>query len=417
MRDENPSPGLPRTHKRLWEQGRSQLVCRFTALCGVLALASLGRAAEAGISYEGDLTVFRSSTNSSFLTLELPYVAPSADQRPRLLFEFGFSTEQRLLPITFLDSFSVTLQGTEASSSALLLTADAFGVAWAPPNPGGLPLDDSGLSYTNIPFASVDPILPWRFAFAVSYLLPPQLCDGPLSLFLDFLDTSSPLRSLAYVTRLLLQTSPGTNREPSYVVLESSTSPSGPYQEEPGAKLDLPNRTITAPETAPIYFFRLSSDLESMIAQFQVLPDRFEMVYGTRPAGLKVLASPRVEGPYSEVLDAQFDAAEQAMSVRADKDAEYFVLESTPPVQISGAKLLNDRLLLPFEAPPARLSLLSSPTARGPYTGESAAQVDPTLRTIRLPRSGSQRYFRLRSDIALRITRIERQGGLYLLYF
>jgi hypothetical protein len=49
----------------------------------------------------------------------------------KLQLDFGFATQETNNPGTFLDSFSLSLQNGDHSGTALLLTADYWGVNWA----------------------------------------------------------------------------------------------------------------------------------------------------------------------------------------------------------------------------------------------------------------------------------------------
>jgi hypothetical protein len=374
--------------------------------------------ADGGITTEGPLTVFRSGTTATNLALEWVQVAPSTNRAPRLVFEFGFATEEEPVPQTFVDSFSVTLQALGAGGgTALLLTADVFGPAWAPSNPGGLLVEATSLSYTNVPFAAVTPSLPLRSAYSVSYLLPPELSGRSVSLFMDFFDNGSALRSLAYVTNVRVESAPDTNRAPAFVVVESTPAPGLPYREEPGAVVDIAGRVVRVPAAPRVQFFRLESEFESEIGRLEVLPDRYRMIYGVRPAGLKVQASAEVEGPYLDVAGAEFDAMEQAMAVPVVSGTRYLRLVSAVALRIKALRWSEGRILLPFDLQPRVLALWSGRTVEGPYIAERAAEVDLGARMVTLPLGGSQRFFRLRSDLPLRITQIRQDGAFYELRY
>jgi hypothetical protein len=119
------------------------------------ALSASGQ--QGGITNEGPYTVFRTDANDALLTLSLPFDVPGTNVQPRLDFIFGFSTDEPAAAATFFDSFSVTMQNTNQTTTALLLTADRSGVDWAPANPGGLPIAPAELRYVARPFPGLAP--------------------------------------------------------------------------------------------------------------------------------------------------------------------------------------------------------------------------------------------------------------------
>src|SRR5687767_381319 len=162
-----------------------------------LYLSTIGRLlAQNGITNEGPLTVFRTGGNEPLLTLSVPLGAAPTNSPSFLQFDFGFGTSEIDTNDTFFDSFSVTLQRNDQPTTALLLTADATGVQWAPANPGGLTLNPADVEHSEGAFPNLDPPTPVRFAFSVSFAIPMALAGGPLTLFFDFFDNLNSIASL-----------------------------------------------------------------------------------------------------------------------------------------------------------------------------------------------------------------------------
>jgi len=108
--------------------------------------------------------------------------------QPHVVFDFGFATDETPGPGAFLDSFTVTMQSTNQQFTAVYLTADATGVAWAPPTPGGLPLDPAAITAKNIPYPSLQPVLATKSSYEVSAPIPSQFLGASVNVFFDLFD-------------------------------------------------------------------------------------------------------------------------------------------------------------------------------------------------------------------------------------
>lgn len=133
--------------------------------------------------------VFHNTGNGQSLVSEVQSIlVESGLQQPRLVFDFGFATDETPAPGSFLDSFTVTLQDSAKSFSAVYLTADATGVAWAPPTPGALLVDPASITARPIAYPNLPPGLASQTAFEVSAPIPPQFLGNSVNLYFDLFD-------------------------------------------------------------------------------------------------------------------------------------------------------------------------------------------------------------------------------------
>jgi len=125
-----------------------------------------------------------------------------------LTFEFGFGTDETVSPGAMFDSFSVTVQDAAMLNTLVLLTADASGIVWAPPTPGGVLLPPDAILRSGIPFPSLQPVLAQQTAFLVTVPLP-TVFSGPVNVYFDLFDNLNPTASLGWYNRVQVP-EPGT---------------------------------------------------------------------------------------------------------------------------------------------------------------------------------------------------------------
>lgn len=372
-----------------------------------LVWACAGKAlAQTGISVEGPLTVFRTGANEPLLTLSLPLGAPPTNASTALEFEFGFTTGEPVITNSFLDSFSVTLQNNDKSATALLLTADASGVQWAPPNPGGLPLSPTNIASSPVLFPNLDPSFALRFAFSVVLPLPVQMIGKSVTLFLDLFDNLNQFVSLAYIRDARLQ-APTTS--PAGLFLQSSAAPNGPFAEEGGTSIDRTNRVMVLPQFSPQRFFRLRSDFRTRLRQIRLEGDRVLFEYDFVSATFTVQSATAVGGPYADETNAVVDVTAQTITIPKPAVSRFYRVQAEGQVVITGLQASADRLVLKFQ--PRVAALQSSATPTGPYADESGVLPGAANRSLSIPRTGQSRFYRIRSDQPSRITAFGIRGG------
>lgn len=153
------------------------------------------------------LTVLRTGLGPTLQTSVQPLFVPDNVLGLELQFEFGFGTDELLTPGEISDSFTVTLQDASAANTVVLLTADAGGVIWAPPTPGGLVLAPESIARVPVSFPSLDPILARQTAYAVAVPIPPVF-TGTVSLYFDLFDNLNATRSLGWHSAVALVPEP-----------------------------------------------------------------------------------------------------------------------------------------------------------------------------------------------------------------
>lgn len=178
--------------------GERRRLFLFNFLLAALLHCLAGRqvAGQGNVGVPG-LTVLRTEVGATLQTSLQPLLIPDTVPGLELRFEFGFSTDELLSPGQISDSFTVTLQDAAAANMVVLLTADAGGVIWAPPTPGGLFLAPEAIAGVPVSFPSLDPILAWQTAYAVAVPIPPVF-TGPANLYFDLFDNLNGTRSLGW---------------------------------------------------------------------------------------------------------------------------------------------------------------------------------------------------------------------------
>ena len=330
-----------------WSQKAYVCWCKRSVVCnlvgGAVYLSAASALAQSGITNEGPLTVFRTGGNEPLLTLSVP-VGPAPTNSPSFLqFDFGFGTAETNAPSTFFDSFSVTLQRNDQSATALLLTADQTGVQWAPPNPGGLALDPAGVQRADTDFPSLDPPMPLRFAFSVTFAIPMALTGGPLTLFFDFFDNLNSLASLAWVQNVRLRTA-------TALKLFSAPSFEGPFAEESAALLNETSRTFTLNKGTGRRYFRIGGDRPTKIDRVRLLGEQVVLEYHFVQVALE--SAPSFAGPFKEQSGAVSNSTNRTFSVSAPSDNRFYRVVSDVPTRLKAPRLNGNQHVLEYEFVP-----------------------------------------------------------------
>lgn len=116
---------------------------------------------------------------------------------PMLYFDFGFFTEEDVVPEEFLDAFTVTIQDASLTT-AVLLTVDAGGTIWAPFTPGAVLLNAGDVARSPLIPPSMTPILERGIAFSVQLPVPTQFTGPSITIFFDLFDNQNAQSSLAW---------------------------------------------------------------------------------------------------------------------------------------------------------------------------------------------------------------------------
>ncbi len=144
-------------------------------------------------------TVLQTGSGAPLLSQQV-VLSSAGSISPILRLDFGFATDEVPTPGVFLDSFTISLRGASSSETAVLVTADASGVLWAPISPGAVPLEDSVIQRQAIPPPSMQPILGRGVAFAVQVPVPAEFTGSSLTVDFDLFDNQNASASLGWYT-------------------------------------------------------------------------------------------------------------------------------------------------------------------------------------------------------------------------
>lgn len=176
---------------------------RWTAIGVFLAVAALVFPS----CYAADVALATGS-GQSLLTASVLAPTPLSDSLPRLSLDLAFATDETPQGGSFLDSFSVSLRSADGSRTALLLTADAFGLQLAPPNPGGFSIAPGSIRTEVIPYfgSASDPA--GRVAIAVSFDVPLEFTAQTNTVLFDLFDNGNAAGSLGLARNIAVVPEP-----------------------------------------------------------------------------------------------------------------------------------------------------------------------------------------------------------------
>ena len=128
--------------------------------------------------------------------------------QPLLEFDFGFASAESPSPGAFLDSFTVSLQDLNQTSTAILFTEDPSGLVLAPASPGTLVLNPALMNLNAIAYPSLQPVVPNPTAFHLSMPVPQEFVGNPVNVFFDLFNNQDALASQAWVDNVQISTIP-----------------------------------------------------------------------------------------------------------------------------------------------------------------------------------------------------------------
>lgn len=133
---------------------------------------------------------------------------PGSITAPELLISIGFATAETWTPGSILDSVSLTLRDPALLNTAIFTTIDGAGTLWAPATPGGLAIDPDSIIRSTIPFPSLTPDLPFKWAFLLRLPVPEAMRGRNLDLHLDLFDNQSGSGSLGWMSEVAVVPEP-----------------------------------------------------------------------------------------------------------------------------------------------------------------------------------------------------------------
>ncbi len=346
-------------------------------------------------------------TGVALQRISLPLVIPTNQSAAGLRFDVAFGTDEQIVGGEFVDSLTVTLRTTNRSHVITVLTVDRFGLAWFPGGPGSLldPARDLFVTPAN-PFPG-----PGGFAFQVQYnvliQIPPPFLTQPSVLVVTLFDNGDAESSRASLSNLEIR-----RGAMSLLGLESSASPTGPYQRETSAAFNPIARTVTLPKAGAKRLFRLRGDTSSRVTRFHIengtLLIDYEKEIG-QPV-LRLTGANTPDGPFRPVNNAVFNLDARKVFVPLLNAPGFFRLAGSHPVRIINDEVSGEQRILEFEVAPIPPRLESSSVAAGPYAEEPGVIANGLGRQLRLPVGGINRFYRIHSDVPTIFREISASG-------
>jgi hypothetical protein len=297
--------------------------------------------AQTVIPGQDGISVLKTGGTDALVSLMFPLAAAPASASPLLQFEFGFATDESEGFDTFFDSFSVTVQGSDPAQSALVLTADNTGVAWTPPNPGGIEIQPTEVTQDSVPNFALETTLALKFAYTVSFLLPAGLAGTPVQVFLDLFDNLNGTNSLAYVKDLRL---------PGPVRLQSSAFPEGPFHDDYRALLNSSDSTFTLAGTGTNLFFRITADRTYRLVEIK--PGTNQLVITFAPVSLQLESTAKIGDAFVEEPDATLDEAARTFTLSSTGSARFYRVRSGVKSRLKAPRPSGDGVVLEYEFNP-----------------------------------------------------------------
>ncbi len=273
------------------------------------------------------------------------------DLAPLLLFNVGFSTEEPASPATIHDNFSVTLVTKTQTNTTILLSADAYGILWAPSTPGGFTLNSNAVVFRDISFSGAQSSALMATAFSVAVILPQEFAGQDAILYLDLFDNQDQQNSVAYLDRLRIESGVPP------IFLQSATKVNGPFADEDGIVIDRRLRIIALPKQAQNRFFRLKANVPVAVRQARFMSDReiFEYEFvkplpeTPTPAVFSLESSSQSGGPYGEEPGATIQPTERTVTLWRAQTMRFYRIRADVTRRIVEYTIQNDNLLLSYE--------------------------------------------------------------------
>jgi hypothetical protein len=306
----------------------------------------------------------------------------------RIEMVFGFGSMEGPSAGEFLDALSVSLQPVGTERTALLFTADAHGVSWAPPNEGGFEMAASALVRSEIVFSDThEPAWPLAVAYELSFGIPREVYDCGTRLVVDLFDNRDARASIGFVRDVRL-----IARAP-YFLLESSASPAGPFAAEMGVTREARQFRLRAGGVAR--FFRLRADSPVTLRILPADPDAWRFAYEFPAPEARLEGAPRPNGPYTAFPAAVLDPEARRFRVTPSAALQFFRVRANVRTVITAARRAGADLEVSFEYRPSVFAMQSSAQPCGPFADDSMARFNTASQTITVSRAAQVRFFRI----------------------
>lgn len=181
--------------------------CAAVVLCGAAVLASApGDAAAQGTAEPQ--TILQTGAGGPLITGTQSFFMPGAPAAQQIQIAIGFSTDESLVPETFFDSLTLTLQDDVTSLTAVFFTIDRSGSFWAPTTPGGIAIDPDSIGRDPIPFPDLAPDYAFKVAYYLTLPIPAPMTGRQLTLYLDLFDNQNTAGSLGWMSQVTVVPEP-----------------------------------------------------------------------------------------------------------------------------------------------------------------------------------------------------------------
>ena len=160
------------------------------------------------VSAQNTLTAMNTGSGQPLLSEVRSLFVDGSLFQPRLLFSFGFASDETLAVGTFLDSFTVTIQDPNQVFTAIYLTLDIAGTRLAPATPGTLFIDTATISTVPLAYPNLSPVLFDQHAYELSASIPEQFVGGQVNIYFDLFDNQNSIASQAWFSDVRLEAIP-----------------------------------------------------------------------------------------------------------------------------------------------------------------------------------------------------------------
>ncbi len=157
---------------------------------------------------QGTFTTLQTGSGNVLVTETAPLTIPAGASQVDLAFQFGFSTDEAVVPDAFVDALTVSLLSGDGADYLPLVTVDTSGALWVPSG-GTVSFSDNEVMRTAIGYPSGPPALAHSSAWQTSLQLPSTFSTGmPVSLYFDLFDNGDAVMSAGWFANVTIQAVP-----------------------------------------------------------------------------------------------------------------------------------------------------------------------------------------------------------------
>jgi hypothetical protein len=124
---------------------------------------------------------------------------------------------------------------------------------------------------------------------------------------------------------------------------------------------------------------------------------------------VKLLSTTPVTAAFVEETGAILNEANRTFTLPRPAGNRFYVVQADQLTRIVSARAVGSQLLIEYAFP--QLALQSAAEVTGLFADETGAVLDQVTRTFRTSPPGGKRFYRIRSEVKTRITRLRLQGA------